>query len=440
MNSRLILRPQVLHGLSGILAAFAAAQAMLFFVVRASHGIWFRSWGDELEHMLGGWALTSGDRLYESFVDLHGPFIFFLAKSYGDLFGWSQGNYIRIIPIVFLLLATLAVGTSQSLCRLNQRSWAVTIFVGLSTTVWIVQGLYLFEYYLVSGALLTIVLACYAVPAWRGLPVSRAAALLSGASATLAVFTSHAWLPTAAALFMSNILQPDKGTNKRSSALAFAGATVLTTAACLAWLWNYGSTRGYIVFHVIFAHTVYLQTIRPVNPELTLAKFGVSLMPSFSPERLVQSLSNVLLILSVIMGLRLYRPVALAFGVLGILAANARGNVGFQDGTFLILSIALFALTAAQAVESMTKPRIVQSEQPNSTNDSSGSPGSNSGFVQRGRVRLHQKYREAQRKTSFPDLPSIRLLACWTAPNQRLLRIPPTRCAVCLSSPARGQA
>ena len=256
---------------------------------------------------------------------------------------------------MFLLLATLAVGTSRSLCRLNQRSWAVTIFVGLSTTVWIVQGLYLFEYYLVSGALLTIVLACYAVPAWRGLPVSQAAALLSGASATLAVFTSHAWLPTAVALFMSNILQPDQGTNKRSSALAFAGATVLTTAACLAWLWNYGSIRGYIVFHVIFAHTVYLQTIRPVNPELTLAKFGVSLMPSFSPERLVQSLSNVLLILSVIMGLRLYRPVALAFGVLGILAANARGNVGFQDGTFLILSIALFALTTAQAVESITK-------------------------------------------------------------------------------------
>ena len=336
---------------SDILATLAAVLSTLFFLTRASHGLWFRSWGDELEHLLGGWALSSGDRLYVSFVDLHGPFTFFLAKSYGDLFGWAQGNYIRLVPVAFLLLAALAIGSSPSLPTLRQRSWAVTLFVGFSATVWIVQGLYLFEYYLVSGALLTVVLACYSVPSWRGLPISLQAALLSGVSAMLAVFTSHAWLPTAGALFLSTLPKSLDAVGNKASAAAFAAAGVITTAACLAWLWTYGSIRGYLVFHVIFAHTVYLEAVRPVNPELTLSKFCLSLVPSFAPNRLVQSLADVVLLLSAAIGSSLYRKVPFVIGVIGILATDARGNVGFQDGTFLIMSVALFALTLAQVFE-----------------------------------------------------------------------------------------
>ena len=351
MPSKLARRLGSSYGLSNALAALAAILTVIFFVTRAAHGIWFRSWGDELEHLLGGWALTSGDRLYVSFVDLHGPFIFFLAKSYGDLFGWAQGNYIRIIPIFFLLLSAMAVATGQSLCNFRQRCWAVTLFIGLSTTVWIVQGLYLFEYYLISGALLSIVLACYAVPAWLDHSISRRTALLSGVAATLAVFTSHAWLPTAGTLFLSTLLQPRKGGNRKASAVAFISASVITAAACLAWLSGYGSLRGYFVYHIIFAHTVYLQVVGPVNPELTLAKFAQSLLPSLAPDRLVQTLGDLLLLVSAIVGLRVYRPAALAVGVIAILAADARGNVGFQDGTFLILSIAFSALTMTLVLE-----------------------------------------------------------------------------------------
>ena len=354
---RQVCQLTTLRTLPSVVAVISAALSGFFLLTRIIHGLSFRSWGDESEHLLGGKALSSGDRLYVSFVDLHGPFIFFLSKTYGDLFGWSHGNYVRIIPASFILLATLAIATSSSLINVRQRSWAVTVFVGVTASAWIVQGLYLFEYYLISGALLAIFLACYAVPSWTGLAVSQRAAAVSGFCATLAVFTSHAWLPTGVAIFLSTLLQRQMHGNRRSLATTFIISAALTAAACFGWLWLYGSILGYIVFHIVFAHTVYLQTVQPVNPELSISKFLFSLIPSLSQDRIVQSVGDLSLFLSVIIGWRIYQRRALVIGVLGILAADARGNIGFQDGTFLILSVALFSLTLSQALQQAAETR-----------------------------------------------------------------------------------
>ena len=328
-------------------AGAGTALSISLFLIRLYHGIWFRSWGDELEHLLGGRALTRGDQLYVTFVDLHGPLIFFLAQTYGSLFGWSEANYARLIPASFFLLAAASIGLSPVLSDLRQRAWAVTVFFGIGASVWIVQGFYLLEYYLLSGALLTVCLASFAVPRWKGIEVSRMGAGLSGASTTLALFASHAWLPTAAALFVSATLNPWTKTSRRATA-TFVASAALTGVTFLLWLSRHGSLRGYVVFHIIFAHTVYLQAIGPVNPELTFSHFAASLVPTLSPEKIVQDLGIFALLSAIIAGVGLYQCWPLAIGVLGILATDARGDVGFQNGTFVVLSIALFALTIPQ--------------------------------------------------------------------------------------------
>ena len=48
-------------------------------------------------HLLGGRALNSGYRLYDSFVDLHGPCIFMLAQDWEAAFGWSHSNLARLV-------------------------------------------------------------------------------------------------------------------------------------------------------------------------------------------------------------------------------------------------------------------------------------------------------------------------------------------------------
>lgn len=269
----------------------AAGSAVGFFLARAWFGLWFTSFNDEVEHLVGGWALSRGDRLYSTFVDLHGPFIFFLAETYGQVFGWAHNNYARLIIVGFAALAAAAIALCPTLTTLRQRAWALTVFVGLVASIWIVDGLYLFENYLVSASLIIVLLAQYVVPAWSDTGVGFGRASLAGACAAFAVFTSHAWLPTIVVLHVSTIVRPGPRMRNGRAAAIVAGSFAAASLICLTWLYRVGSIRGFIVFHVLFAHTIYRQI---VPAELTWHSFIVSLLPSFSPTGSVRMLGSPL--------------------------------------------------------------------------------------------------------------------------------------------------
>jgi hypothetical protein len=172
------------------LAAILAAASIVFFGIRTWHGLWFISFNDELMHLLGGRFLDSGGRLYRDFVDLHGPCIFMLAQIYGALFGWAHANTARLIPAGLTALAGAAVATSPALVGLIPRLWGTSLFFGLTAAVWLVQGLYLFSYYPVSGAFAVMALAWFVVPAWTGRRQPLSAAGAAGGASALMAFSA----------------------------------------------------------------------------------------------------------------------------------------------------------------------------------------------------------------------------------------------------------
>ncbi len=174
----------------------AAVAAGLFFAWRAWFGITALSFNDETVHLLGGWALNSGDRLYRNFVDVHGPAIFMLMQGYGALCGWAHANGARGVIIGLAALSAIAIGTSPAV-RGQSRLCAIALYLGLLASVWLVQGLYLVSYYPVSGAFAVMALGWFVVPACAGAPIPQAAAAAAAMASALVAFTSFQQAPSA---------------------------------------------------------------------------------------------------------------------------------------------------------------------------------------------------------------------------------------------------
>jgi hypothetical protein len=328
-----------------------AVLAAYFFAVRVWHGMRFVGFVDESEHLLGGKILNEGAILYRTFVTQHGPVTFMLTQAYGAIFGWRHANGARVISAALALGAASCVATTPALSNRVARLWATALFLGLIATVWIVQGLYLVNYHAIAGFLLVAALAMFVVPAWCGAPVGRARAGLAGACCTLVIATAYSFGPAIVLLGASALwamaLRPVQATGR-----SFIAGAALAGLLVLAWLLMFGDLLGFLAFHFAENQFVFVHFM-----PFTFGNFLRSLMPSWQPWALVQSfavlgcaVSFCLLLVIDLMPPRKHLTGPILLGLAGVLALDARGSLYFQNGSFLIGSIALLSMALPAAV------------------------------------------------------------------------------------------
>lgn len=322
---------------------------LVFFAVRVQHGIYFISFVDEATHLLGGKMLNQGAILYRTFVDAHGPTSFMLTQAYGALFGWGFANGARFITVCLALVATAGIATTPALPAGPARLWAGTLFLGLTAVFWLVQGLYLVNYHAIAGFLLAASLGLCFVPAWRGTSVSAGRAALAGACAALVAATAYSFaLPIA--LFAASALWA----MERQARIAFMAGTLAGSIAVLIWMIEFADFTGFVVFHFIANQFYYA----PYTP-FTFGNFLHSLAPDLQPATLVQTMASLFAIAAfLIFGIleftahgrrgQLAGPILIGF--LAMMAQNARGGPYFQNGSFLIASIATLSMAIPAAV------------------------------------------------------------------------------------------
>ncbi len=348
-TARLAVLPAVARAVPWVLAA----AAVLAFGARAVFGLTALGFNDETMHLLGGWALDSGDRLYRDFVDLHGPAIFMLAQAYGALFGWAHANGARVVIAALAVLAGGAVATSPAL-RGTARACAAMLFFGLLATVWLVQSLYLFSYYPISGAFAVITLAWFVVPACTRAELPPGLAFAAGVASALLAFTSYSEAPTALLFSAGGALAAWRGGQAAGARAHLAGA-LAAGLLLLAWLAVWSDVAGYLAFHILFGITVYPQ-VGPLSWRGLLA----SLTPSWQANRLVQSAAVIFAVLGALAMTplclragpgRAARIACVAATLAGLVLLDLRALTIFQNGALLVGSIGWFTLCVPAGLE-----------------------------------------------------------------------------------------
>jgi hypothetical protein len=332
-------------------AALLLGLCLAGFAWRAWHGLHFLTFGDETEHFVGAKVLQAGGLLYRDFIDSHGPLIYALPQLFGALFGWANPLHARILTISILLLTCAFVAASPALRGAWERMMAVSLFLGLITSVWLVQALFMVDYQPIAGLLMLIGLAQFTVPAWSGARVGAASMITAGFCFALTWFDAFSYGPAAFVFVLSGVWAWSRHSPVR--ALAYLAAGLTAGAACmLVWMAIYADFRGYVVFHTIFGLKFY-------GPYL---KFGARqmftvLQPRLAPWAVVQTMGLVAFLAWLILtllpqwfagakGWRLVLPTFL--GVLGIILCNPRGSTIFQNGAFIVVAFGLASLAFAQ--------------------------------------------------------------------------------------------
>jgi hypothetical protein len=323
---------------------------LVFFGRRAWHGMRFITFGDESMHFVGAQAIQAGAILYRDFIELHGPLAYALPQAYGVFFGWAEPLHARIIPVSLTLAASTAIAASAALRGVWERIMAVAIFLGLITSVWLVQSLCLYDYQPAAGALLLIGFALFVLPAWlRDMPMGSlkpAPLFLAGICLALTPFIAFSYGP-AAILFLASGAWPYWRRGQLRSLRALAAGLAAGVAVMLAWMIRYADFRGYLVFHIIHA----LVDFGPYLQFGTGAAITALWMP-VRPDTLGQII-GVAACVAAMAGLvagRVLRKAAIVpilLGVAGLIMTNPRGSPGFQNGAFMLCAFGFAALSLA---------------------------------------------------------------------------------------------
>ncbi len=332
--------------------------AWAWFGVRCVHGFTFLSFADESGHLVGARAIHAGDRLYREFVDAHGPLVFMVAHTYGVLFGWREPLDARRAIAALAFGADACVFFSPVFRSLAERLWGAGLFAGLLAAPWLVQALDMVNYHVLGGLMVAVALAFLVVPAWQGAAIARWQAFVAGVCLVWLCACAYALAPSAFLLWASAacFIWPGADPAYRRGvmvwvALGFLGGGLVV----LAWLLVHGDVVGYLVFHFISNQFYYSQ----------YSSFGWgaaagSLVPSLAADRLVQSAATFAASTGLVVCIWLNRTqfrrhaVMQVFGIVLLVAAlvmlNFRGASTFQDGSFVVASVALLSVALARAV------------------------------------------------------------------------------------------
>ncbi|WP_156478120.1 hypothetical protein [Acetobacter malorum] len=327
--------------------------SVILFAVSSVKGIGSPSFGDESGHMLGAFALTHGDILYKDYVDAHGPFIYMLSWMPALLVGFHGAYLLRCVPIATTLVAAWAIFYSPLFKMHASRFLGVAFWLGAMAFFWVAQGLNMDSYWIVGGDLMTIVLANSVLPAIFNIPISRKLFFLSGACLIFLCFTAYSFTPSAILLFFSICFASAAGRQKTIFYTVFGALSA--GVVFLVWMFFYGDLKGYILYHFIVNQLYYAQYI----------SFGIvplfqSFIPSLSPNAIMNTLGTFSFYAGVlIVFLKAHFRLSAVLAVAALLLTQIRGGVEFQDGTFLVGSLALFALVLVYSLRG--KPLLLGS-------------------------------------------------------------------------------
>jgi hypothetical protein len=340
--------------------ALLLASVGVAFGWRAEHGIWFKTFSDETGHVVGAQAISAGYRLYRDFVDEHGPLIYAVPQLYGALVGWANPNYVRAIPILCMAATSVALGCSPALTNAWGRLLAAALFIGLTGTVWLVQGLFMLNYQPLAGMLIVIGLVQFTVPACYGSKVGRGGLFLSGLAFGLTPFVAFTYGPSSL-LFGACGVWAWLQERREESLLSLLLGVGVAVSGTLAWMAMFADFRGYLAYHFIAAMRFYSPYIPPSGavPSLT------TLWPNFSPPYIVQAIgiaaavvAGAAMFVGVIYRGMSFRRVLPPFvlGCVGVILTNPRGSPIFQNGAFILVAFGLAAITLA-ALPRLYEPR-----------------------------------------------------------------------------------
>ena len=267
-------------------------------------------------------------------------------------------NEARLICVAFALMAGLTIVFSPGL-RGVARLLAAALFAGWLATVWLRQGLFMLSFYPVGGALAGIAIAGFVVPTWRWNQVPPGLAFLAGVALAAMVATAYSFGPTAVLLGVSGgwcaWRQGD-----RQAVKWFLIGFVAGGLATLCYLLIFGDLIGYFAFHVAESQADYATYIF-----FSCRRFFAALVPREEPQDLVQALAVLCTVgaLCLFVALDIYqrRPWrqnagAILLGIVGVVLLNARGDVGFKNGSFVIAAVLLATLALAHLL-SLLPPR-----------------------------------------------------------------------------------
>ncbi|KDE20740.1 hypothetical protein AZ09_04685 [Acetobacter aceti 1023] len=315
-------------------------------------GLGYLPFGDESGHFLGAVALHRGDRLYREYIDAHGPLVFMLSWLVGHVVGWSQIWLMRLVSTACAAAAGAAIFFSPLFRLLWQRYLACAMWLGTVGGVWVVQGLNLDDYWTIGGALAVIALALLAVPLLCATPVSRTQAFMGGFALGLLPFAAYPFslFSVAVALAVLGVFVA-KPRLYQVPFLGMMAGGLSAVGLMLLWLLVYGDIGGMIAFHFIANQKWYAHYI-----PMDLNQFWHSLRFSLAPDRIVQTIAVCMLAVGGVLLLACGRHRLMALAVLaGILSLQARGSVGFQNGSFLMASLALGAMLLVGVLASRPK-------------------------------------------------------------------------------------
>lgn len=319
------------------LAAFSLA-CLVFFGWACWKGLWFLSFCDEGEHLLGGQMLNEGGRLYVTYIDSHGPAIFMLTQLYGAVFGWHFPQGARLFLIVLALLAAVSISITPALSDRRHRLLASLIFLGSLASYWLMDAFYMVSFYPVAGLITVGLLALFAVPTWFNKAPHPSLCALAGGCFVLVLACAYAYGP-GMVLIVGSAFWLLAAQRNYSAIRAFTGGAALTTLLLGVWFLKYSDFGSYVVFHILFNQIAYAPFIN-FGPKTFLASF----VPSFHGEAFYPTLAHLLLAGS--LALLFYRRparnrIAILIGFAGVILLNARAATGFKDGQSLIIAFAL---------------------------------------------------------------------------------------------------
>lgn len=328
----------------------------LLFIYQNIQGLGFLNFTDESGHFLGAQAIHHGDRLYGDYIDAHGPLVFILSWLTGQIVGFSEVWLFRLTSTFCAIAAALAIFFSPFLQAFWQRSLATSLWLGIISSVWIIQGLYLDSYWTIGGCLATIGLATLGIPLVYGYKISKIQSFIGGISIGLLPCAAYSFGLMALALCLILLLSILVDFKKYYLNLIMTLSGIcFATISIFIWLLIYGDIGGMIAFHFIANQRDYAHYL-PFN----FINFCRSLIPLFTSHFIIHviaiflfSIGAVLLFLT---GAYKLRAIIL---VLGVISFQLRGSLYFQDGSFLIASVALFTFLIIQITKSKPKIAII---------------------------------------------------------------------------------
>lgn len=342
-------------------AALFAAIGLAVFLLRARAGLYLFEFGDESEKFVAAQMMLHGMTLYRDIFAHHGPVSYIIAHLYAALVSPTDFSYIRWVMVLMALMSAASIYLSPSLRSTPARLWTVGIFLSLLSSIWVLQGIHMVLYHQIGGFLLVVPVTQLFVPLLLGDTPSKAGVVLSGLTIVISCFTAYSFGPTSVLLVLACLILVLVRTGMaglRRFVLYFAAGLALGLLLLLSWMSIFSDLKGYLVYHFYFNQAVYSQFI-----DFSLADVKNVFKLSFTPATTTHSfvLIGFLGWLFVLASrffpaadnnLRFWGSLAILIFVLAIALVNPRGGIGIHEAGFVILNMALFALSAALCLQS----------------------------------------------------------------------------------------